>query len=663
VGSTGPALTDVHVIAHVTESVAGFKNGVFNLSPTAGFGKSVFLDASNRTSGTAFDGIYEFDFYFYQFTTPSDYSASVTLNGNGSTLPVSRTITTAQLQAMGFPAIVSLVGIEDTTAPALRAINFGPVPVNTLTGPKIVTVTVRITDAETGFDHGDFLFVAPPCAREPDGESKGAHIDASNRISGDAHDGIYQFDVFFPQFEVDGPWSIDFYLQDQVGNNQTLLSPQIEGLGPAYIPIIGSACVQSRGTLLINTVCSDENPAHGLGGVTINVTDPAGVTTLVTTDDMGMYGVMGALGTYTISAPTTADGHLLNDTPTQTIELTAGGASITYHYIGATISGKVYLDKNHDNLYTAADGDVLLGGIPVQLFDATGMVPVVDDHGNVVSTTTAANGTYAFGAICLAAGTYMVCVPSTVNNAQTGGQTATAVAACQTVTVTAGGTVPNVDFLYNKPICASATSSIASNFNGTAIAAGNNIWFNAAFKASNVKKVGKTTIRVINQSIVFTVGGVKTTITVPDSTIVIDSAATTATSTFSGGAWVMSVPTNTSGNLFLGGTAYKVPAGGLPGGINPVTWTGTFITDTPGVTLNWQWGAAVYNSQFGSQGLNALGAKAADDNHYGPYANSDHAGTPENAKSPAPIGGARGGGGSNWTGSYSSTASVTPCSN
>lgn len=70
--------------------------------------------------------------------------------------------------------------------------------------------------------------------------------------------------------------------------------------------------------------------------------------------------------------------------------------------------------------------------------------------------------------------------------------------------------------------------------------------------------------------------------------------------------------------------------------------------------MSWKWGAAVY-SQFGSD-YNALDVKPA---HKGAcdYNNSDHAGTPENFK-PYVIGGARGGGGSNFTGGWSGTASV-----
>jgi len=53
---------------------------------------------------------------------------------------------------------------------------------------------------------------------------------------------------------------------------------------------------------------------------------------------------------------------------------------------------------------------------------------------------------------------------------------------------------------------------------------------------------------------------------------------------------------------------------------------------------------------------NALGVKPVDDNKASQYQNSDHAGTPENFKMFV-IGGATGGGGSNYTGSYSATGS------
>jgi hypothetical protein len=57
---------------------------------------------------------------------------------------------------------------------------------------------------------------------------------------------------------------------------------------------------------------------------------------------------------------------------------------------------------------------------------------------------------------------------------------------------------------------------------------------------------------------------------------------------------------------------------------------------------------------------NSIGVKPVDGNHCTSYLNSDHAGTPENYK-PYVIGGARGGGGSNWTGGLTGTQTVAPC--
>jgi hypothetical protein len=106
--------------------------------------------------------------------------------------------------------------------------------------------------------------------------------------------------------------------------------------------------------------------------------------------------------------------------------------------------------------------------------------------------------------------------------------------------------------------------------------------------------------------------------------------------------------------MFLSGVALPVTTD-LPGGINPVSWTGNFSSDSSGVTLSWAWAAAVY-SDFTTD-YNALGVKPVDSSSASSYQNSDHAGAPENYKSFV-TGGARGGGGSNYTGGLSSTVVV-----
>ncbi|HET9306133.1 MAG TPA: PKD domain-containing protein, partial [Candidatus Sulfotelmatobacter sp.] len=203
------------------------------------------------------------------------------------------------------------------------------------------------------------------------------------------------------------------------------------------------------------------------------------------------------------------------------------------------------------------------------------------------------------------------------------------------------------------------TSSISANFNGTAIAAGDYVWFSSVLKPSGLGSKA-VTFFVRSATITFSANGTNYSVPVPDANITFDPKATTATTNFNSAVnqWQTTVPaTGQAGNTLLDATEFLVPAGGLPGGIKNVTWTANFSTDTSGASLQWQWAAAAYTSFTASYG--SVGIKPVDDNKASQYQNSDHAGTPENYKSHV-VGGATGGGASNYTGSYSGTASVTP---
>ncbi|MBS1727682.1 MAG: hypothetical protein JST51_13235 [Armatimonadetes bacterium] len=193
------------------------------------------------------------------------------------------------------------------------------------------------------------------------------------------------------------------------------------------------------------------------------------------------------------------------------------------------------------------------------------------------------------------------------------------------------------------------TSSIISNFNGTSIAAGNTIWFNSVLKLSGSYS-SPVTVYLRNASVSFG----STTVDIPDADITFLPTGTTGTISFGANKWTETVSNPLSGNKFLSGAGYVVPSGGISGGQNPVTWSAQFLLESD-VDLQWQWAAAVYTSF--STDLGSLDVKPVDANSVTPWMNSDHAGTPESFKSSV-IGGARGGGGSNFTGSYSGTASV-----
>jgi len=131
-------------------------------------------------------------------------------------------------------------------------------------------------------------------------------------------------------------------------------------------------------------------------------------------------------------------------------------------------------------------------------------------------------------------------------------------------------------------------------------------------------------------------------------------------------------PTGLTGNTFVTAVAFPVPAN-FPTGIQNVTWSAAFTTDAPGVTLQWQWGAAVYtslNTCYAYQNSNSSSAcynSTSNSNVLGVNAEdgsadangTDAAGTPETYKASVILG-ATGGGGTNYTGYFSPGAGVVP---
>jgi len=126
------------------------------------------------------------------------------------------------------------------------------------------------------------------------------------------------------------------------------------------------------------------------------------------------------------------------------------------------------------------------------------------------------------------------------------------------------------------------------------------------------------------------------------------------------------VPVSGDDEIFLSGLAWLVPASfaNAGGRVNSqVVWNGTLSSSASGISINWKWGAAVYTNF--TTNYNALNVKAGHQ-HACRLNNGDHAATPEGTDSTGQpwgkfvTGGARGGGGSNFTGSWSGTISVRP---
>lgn len=224
--------------------------------------------------------------------------------------------------------------------------------------------------------------------------------------------------------------------------------------------------------------------------------------------------------------------------------------------------------------------------------------------------------------------------------------------------------------LFSGLAAADTISSIAVNFNGTALPGGDYIWFSSVFKPSitlGTVATGPVTLYEKHGTITFTANAHTYTITVPDAKITFASTNSLATLLYGPNGWTENLPTSSllSGNEFLDGVAFHIPTGGLPGGIQHVTWSASFSTNDPIFSVNWQFAAAVYTNNCVADYANS-GVKPVDSTSMSVYKNSDHAGTPETCVHPAVklanivVGGATGGGASNYTGSYSGTVKFIP---
>jgi hypothetical protein len=218
---------------------------------------------------------------------------------------------------------------------------------------------------------------------------------------------------------------------------------------------------------------------------------------------------------------------------------------------------------------------------------------------------------------------------------------------------------PQIEHLEDRSLLStSGIGSITQNFDRTAIHAGDTLWFSSVFKISGVGAAGAT-FQFVNDTISYTVKGTNYTVTAPNAAVTLSPTAKQATTTFdaSTDTWDTVLPLQFRGRAFLDGAAVPLPSG-LPGGVKDVNWQGKFTSTTPGLTVSWQWAAAVYK-HFSSD-YNALGVEAVRTEHgRGCDAELLRAGTPE-AELRYVTEGGTGRGGSDFTGSLSHSQCVTP---
>jgi len=201
----------------------------------------------------------------------------------------------------------------------------------------------------------------------------------------------------------------------------------------------------------------------------------------------------------------------------------------------------------------------------------------------------------------------------------------------------------------NPPACIITGVTISdTSWNKFTIPSGTSpvVWVHAHIGSlSGVPKTGVTIVQFVGVSI--TLGG--TAYPLPDGVMIFDSSApATPSTTFSGGKWITTFnPNNLSDEMFFTGAAIPVTPAIAAG--TKATLTYTTMASVQGLSFSWQWSAAVYT--YWPADWNQAKIQ--------PYHQSYHAGTPLNTTvQKSLIQGPRGGGGSNFTGSWSATGNA-----
>lgn len=203
-----------------------------------------------------------------------------------------------------------------------------------------------------------------------------------------------------------------------------------------------------------------------------------------------------------------------------------------------------------------------------------------------------------------------------------------------------------------KPVLTNALSCISANFNNICIVSNNYIWFSSVIRNPSCYNKGSFTVHVFDQTIQLAVDNTNITLNVPDAYVTFSNGVATSTATFTNGQWFTCTKPGLNGNTFLSGLAWRIPFSlnntinsrtshcwgkdscnpwNSRCQVNTATWCARFAVDTPGVVIQWQWGAVVETTL--NTNCNAFGIKPVDDNRSSCWKNSDPAGACENFKS------------------------------
>lgn len=234
--TTAPELKGLQITPSAVETTGGAQTFTVQLHLTdpagpdgcggvVGFGCSLhspnneqrayMIGTPTLISGDANDGVYQITFGVPQHSEAGswrvDYFWATDEARNYARL------STAQLNALGFTSTLTVTEAQpDVTGPVLRELSF-PTTVDVTSSIQYATFRARVTDDIVGFGQVSVRLSSPTRAHFATGYGL-----STARVSGDAHDGVYEFLVTFPQHIEPGTWTVEYVsLTDAISNRST----------------------------------------------------------------------------------------------------------------------------------------------------------------------------------------------------------------------------------------------------------------------------------------------------------------------------------------------------------------------------------------------------------------------------------------------------------
>jgi hypothetical protein len=543
----------------------------------------------------------------------------------------------------------------NTTSPYFTQTNNCPISPSTLSVGTSCVIYVKFAPPANTSGTASALITLTDNNRNVSGSMQSASVTGSGTSSISGVGSLSTYALFATangcsSVSVSGNGTVDSYNgPSNNGNIGTNGNASLNGNpvvnGAIYSPVAGMGNCNSKGM----TGLSTSGKASATGGLQplpgpINYPLPPAPSPAPPTTAQSISGTCGTVsgctptGSKSVSLVPGGYGNL-SATGGTTLHLRAG----TYNFNSLTLSGNsiLYVDS----------GPVIINLAGASL-NANG--PAVDlSGGSIVNPTAITSNLQIYYA-----GSNAVKV--------SGGTASYAIVYVPNAPVNLSGGAHFYGSIVGNTINSSGNTAVHYDATQTAIQAGQFIWFNSSgLNVQGLPNSGSVKLYVTNGMITFSANGSLYKLAVPNAVITFSSTVSSASTTWdaANNRWSTLIPlskvkANATIHSFFDGLAYQAPTT-LPGGIQNVTWQAAYSTSTPGISFNWQWGAAVYNQFPAYSTGDAFPPLTTGDYNQAQINaldNSDPAGTPESQKANLVFGDM----GAGYTGLYAGTTAVVP---